>query len=150
MTPVKTVDVYTCREILRIRSGVEQCPAPDEPGEYYWAELLRECAEADALDATWAHYRTSSRPLMPADILERVGRIAAARTLAAAGARDRSLLERAFLGWDPDRLVRWRSEFDTEVARGASVDDACAVADADAGERSYATAATGAAVDAGA
>jgi len=129
VNPVKTVDVYTCREILRIRSGVEQCSSPDGSGEYYWAELLRDCAESDALEATWAHYRTTSRSLLPADVLRRVAEFASPRLSAAEGRGGRLLLDRALEGWDPDRLVRWKRVFDTEVGRGAHVDDARDVAD---------------------
>lgn len=68
MNRVETVDVYTCRGILRLRAGIEQHSPPDGFGEYYWTELLRGCAESDGLEATWGHYRTRTRPLTPADI----------------------------------------------------------------------------------
>ncbi|MFC9518099.1 hypothetical protein ACFTSD_20415 [Nocardiaceae bacterium NPDC056970] len=130
MKPVKTVDVFTCREVLRIRAGVEQVPAPDEPGEYYWSELLRDCAESDVLEATWAHYRTTSRTLRPADILAWVGAVAEERIRGSRGVRERLLLDRALLGWDPDRLVRWDAVFTVEVGRGADSDAARDLADA--------------------
>ncbi|MGO4201112.1 hypothetical protein AB4Z09_04995 [Rhodococcus sp. TAF43] len=36
----------------KLAKGVEQCACADEPGEYYRSELLRDCAESDALEAT--------------------------------------------------------------------------------------------------
>lgn len=123
--------MYTCREVLRIRAGVEQVSIPDEPGEYYWAELLRDCAEADVLEATWSHYRTTPRTLLPADILERVGVFAEERIRAAREPCERLLMDRALLGWEPDRLARWHETFTVEIRRGAGVDAARDVADAE-------------------
>lgn len=37
-----------------------------------WAELLADIALTDALEAMRDHYRTQHRPLMPADLLERL------------------------------------------------------------------------------
>lgn len=130
MNPVKTVDVYTCREVLRIRAGVEQAPVPDESGEYYWSELLRDCAESDVLEATWAHYRTTSRTLLPRDILERVGAVERERIRISRGVCARLLMDRALLGWDPDRLARWHTTFTVEIGRGADQETARDVADA--------------------
>ncbi|PTR24771.1 hypothetical protein C8K36_10727 [Rhodococcus sp. OK519] len=143
MSPVKTVDVYTCREVLRIRAGVEQVPVPDEPGEYYWSEILRDCAESDVLEATWAHYRTTSRPLLPADILGRVGTVSKQRIQASRGVCERLLMDRALLGWDPDRLARWHTDFTAEIGRGASPEDACGFADAAASGHATLVAVTG-------
>ena len=134
MTGIKTVDVYTCREILRIRAGVEQYTAPDGFGEYYWTELLRGCAESDALEATWEHYRTRARPLMPADILGRVRARHNSRLAMVAGITERLLRERTGLAWSPGRIARWQNTFETEVGRGADIDDACDTADFDAHE----------------
>ncbi|CAM3150138.1 hypothetical protein RHDE110596_19620 [Prescottella defluvii] len=142
MNPVKTVDVYTCREVLRIRAGVEQVPVPDEPGEYYWSELLGECSESDVLEATWAHYRTTSRTLLPGDILERVGAVASARIRISRGVCEQLLADRALLGWDPDRLARWHTTFTVEIGRGAGTEAACAVADAAAPDHAAAAADT--------
>ncbi len=130
MNPVKTVDVFTCREVLRIRAGVEQAPVPDERAEYYWSELLRDCSESDVLEATWAHYRTTSRTLLPGDILERVGAVARNRIRSSRRVCERLLLDRALLGWDPDRLVRWHTTFTGVIGRGAEAEAARAVADA--------------------
>ncbi|MBM4724433.1 hypothetical protein GS439_20165 [Rhodococcus hoagii] len=130
MNPVKTVDVFTCREVLRIRAGVEQAPVADERAEYYWSELLRDCSESDVLEATWAHYRTTSRTLLPGDILERVGAVARNRIRSSRRVCERLLLDRALLGWDPDRLVRWHTTFTGEIGRGAEAEAARAVADA--------------------
>lgn len=136
MTGVKTVDVYTCREILRVRAGVEQYAAPDGYGEYYWTELLRDCAESDALDATWEHYRTRTRPLMPADILIWVRARHNARLATVAGITERLLRERTGLDWPPRKIARWQRIFETEVGRGADIDAACETADLDADEYS--------------
>lgn len=136
MTGVKTVDVYTCREILRIRAGVEQYAAPDGFGEYYWTELLRGCAEADALEATWEHYRTRTRPLMPADILIWVRARHHARLTTVAGIAEILLRERAGLDWSTGKITRWQRTFETEVGRGADIDEARDTADLDADEYS--------------
>ncbi|WP_206040144.1 hypothetical protein [Rhodococcus sp. HNM0563] len=132
MTRVKTVDIFTCREILRIRSGVEQYMAPDGFGEYYWAELLRDCSESDALEATWAHYRTKTRPLTPADILAQVGAEVATRVSMVARITDQLLCERTRFGWTAEQLARWNITFDTEIGRGADIEDARDCADLDA------------------
>ncbi|MFI1462483.1 hypothetical protein [Nocardia carnea] len=136
MTGVKTVDVYTCREILRIRAGVEQYAPPDGFGEYYWTELLRGCAEADALEATWEHYRTRTRPLMPADILIWVRARHAARLTTVTGITEKLRRERTGLDWSDDKLTRWQKTFETEIGLGADIDDARDTADLDAHEYS--------------
>ena len=133
MTRIKTVDVFTCREILRIRSGIEQYAPPDGFGEYYWSELLRDCAESDALEATWAHYRTKTRPLTPADILGQVESRRAPRVAMVARIADRLLHERTRFGWSAEQLTRWSTTFETEIGRGADIEDACDCADLDAG-----------------
>jgi hypothetical protein len=68
---MKKADTYTVRELLRIRSGIEQTPLPDEQTEYFWTELLKTCTEADVLRAAWDHYRDHPRTLWPADVLSR-------------------------------------------------------------------------------
>lgn len=62
-------NIYTVREILRVRHGIEQGPVPDEETEYYWLEILKGCLEQDAIAAVWRHYRVHNRPLFPADVL---------------------------------------------------------------------------------
>lgn len=128
---VKTVDVFTCREILRIRSGIEQYALPEGFGEYYWAELLRDCSESDALETTWAHYRTSTRPLTPADILGQVESRRAARVAMVARVADGLLGERTRFSWTAEQLAQWKSTFETEIGRGADVEDARECADND-------------------
>ncbi|MGW0177094.1 hypothetical protein ACWDUM_24985 [Rhodococcus sp. NPDC003322] len=132
MTRVKTVDIFTCREILRIRAGIEQYASPEGFGEYYWAELLRDCAESDALEATWAHYRTKTRPLTPADILGQVESRRAPRVAMVAGIADRLLRERTQFGWTAEQLTQWNATFENEVGRGAEIEDARDCADIDA------------------
>lgn len=65
----RAADIFTCREVIRIISGIERRPAGERLDEYYWAELLGGCTEAEVLEATWDHYRRHSRPIWPADIL---------------------------------------------------------------------------------
>lgn len=132
MTRVKTVDIFTCREILRIRSGVEQYTAAEGFGEYYWAELLRDCSESDALEATWAHYRTKTRPLTPADILGQVESERATRVATVARTADQLLYERSQFGWTAEQLTQWNITFETEIGRGADIEDARDCADLDA------------------
>ena len=65
----RPADIFTCREVIRIISGVERRPPGERLDEYYWAELLAGCTESEVLEATWEHYRRQSRPIWPADIL---------------------------------------------------------------------------------
>lgn len=65
----RPADIFTCREVIRIISGVERRPPGERLDEYYWAELLAGCTESEVLEATWEHYRRHSRPIWPADIL---------------------------------------------------------------------------------
>lgn len=65
----RVADIFTCREVIRIISGIERRPAGERLDEYYWAELLGSCSESEVLEATWDHYRRHSRPIWPADIL---------------------------------------------------------------------------------
>lgn len=65
----RAADIFTCREVIRIISGIERRPPGERLDEYYWAELLGGCTEAEVLEATWDHYRRHARPIWPADIL---------------------------------------------------------------------------------
>ncbi|RVW07053.1 galactose-1-phosphate uridylyltransferase [Prescottella agglutinans] len=65
----RAADIFTCREVIRIISGIERRPPGERLDEYYWAELLGGCTEGEVLEATWDHYRRHSRPIWPADIL---------------------------------------------------------------------------------
>ncbi|WP_305092951.1 galactose-1-phosphate uridylyltransferase [Prescottella sp. R16] len=65
----RAADIFTCREVIRIISGIERRPPGERLDEYYWAELLGGCTESEVLEATWDHYRRHSRPIWPADIL---------------------------------------------------------------------------------
>lgn len=129
---IKTVDTYTCREIMRIRAGIEPDAEPDEEAEYFWAELLKDCAEADAFEATWDHYRSERRPLWPNDILEWVRTAEHRREQRADTAWKRILTDRALSGWPPESLQVWNRVFGSEIRRGASLTDATEIADAEA------------------
>ncbi|WP_430334491.1 galactose-1-phosphate uridylyltransferase [Rhodococcus sp. ACT016] len=65
----RAADIFTCREVIRIISGIERRPPGERLDEYYWSELLSGCTESEVLEATWDHYRRQSRPIWPADIL---------------------------------------------------------------------------------
>ena len=65
----RAADIFTCREVIRIISGIERRPPGERLDEYYWAELLGGCTESEVLEATWDHYRRHARPIWPADIL---------------------------------------------------------------------------------
>lgn len=68
----RVADTFTCREVIRIISGIERRPLGERLDEYYWAELLGGCTESEVLEATWDHYRRHARPIWPADILASV------------------------------------------------------------------------------
>ncbi|QKT13501.1 MULTISPECIES: galactose-1-phosphate uridylyltransferase [unclassified Rhodococcus (in: high G+C Gram-positive bacteria)] len=68
----RAADIFTCREVIRIISGIERRAPGERLDEYYWAELLGGCTESEVLEATWEHYRRHARPIWPADILARV------------------------------------------------------------------------------
>lgn len=133
---VKKADEFTAREVLRLRMSVGQGSDGDPASEYYWAELLRDCAEADVLEAAWDHYRRQSRPLWPADILDWVAAEAERRRDAAALARELELAKRMADGWGEAALARWTPIFDVEIARGGRPEAAARVADEVAEPRS--------------
>lgn len=129
---IRTVDGYTCRELLRIRAGIEPDADPDEDAEYFWAELLRDCAESDVFEAAWEHYRSERRPLWPTDILEWVKAAECRRKQRANTSWKRVLMDRALSGWPPESLEAWNRVFGSEIGRGASLTDATEIADAEA------------------
>lgn len=133
---VRTADEFTAREVLRLRMAVGQGPDWDPASEYYWAELLRDCSEADVLDAAWDHYRRHSRPLWPADILDWVAAAAVRRRDEATLARELELAKRVAGGWGEAALARWSPIFDVEIARGGGPDAAARAADAAAAPQS--------------
>lgn len=128
-TRVKTADHYTVRELLRIRMGIGQVQNCDEPGEYYWAELLKGCAEADVMEAAWAHYRHKSRPLWPADVLDWVRHEARRRRQRTHDARERAITSLTDFVDDPSALMKWTRVLDEEINRGAMFMDAVAAAE---------------------
>lgn len=130
----KTADIYTCREIMRIRAGIEPDPKSDQESEYFWAELLKDCAEQDVFEAAWAHYRTEQRPLWPADILNWVRTAENDRMERADVASKRLLMDRALSGWPPEVLDVWNRAFKSEIGRGAPLSKAQAVADLSAAD----------------
>lgn len=126
---VKTADQYTVRELLRIRMGVGQVQNGDEPGEYYWGELLKGCAEADVMEAAWAHYRHKSRPLWPADVLDWVRHESRRRRQRAHDARKRAITSLTEFLHDPAAVAKWTRVLDEEINRGADFLDAAAAAE---------------------
>lgn len=128
---VRTADIFTAREILRLRMSVDQGQDGDPTAEYYWAELLKDCAEADVFTAAWDHYRNHSRPLWPADILRWV-RIASERRLdGAVEHRGQGLAKRASGGWGAVALERWAAIVDEQISRGANPEAATKTADSE-------------------
>jgi hypothetical protein len=123
-----SVDLFTCREILRIRESFEP-NAPFAGGdEYYWFELLKACDEATALTAAWEHYRKNSGPLTPAVILRYVG-ASAALNIETESIRGRLLMDRALSGLPCEALARWNGVFVEESGSGATYDSAALAAD---------------------
>lgn len=127
--PVRTADVYTAREVLRLRMSVGQMAEEDPGAEYYWAELLKDCSEDDVFEAAWDHYRIRSRPLWPADILEWVRNEAKRRIESITLRREVELAKRTARGWETPTLARWTPVFDLEIARGSGPDEAAQIAD---------------------
>lgn len=126
---VKTVDIFTCREVMRIRQGVEPANEVDAADEYFWAELLKGCAEADVFEAVWDHYRRHARRLWPADVLLWVRREGSRRRDAGLQAWREGRGLRQAMGWDASLLARWDEVYQTETGRGAPHSAALAVAD---------------------
>jgi len=126
---IKTVDAYTSREVLRIRQGVEPSGEVDVADEYFWAELLKDCAEADVFEAVWTHYRRHARRLWPADILCWVQQEGSRRREAGYEAWQEGHGMRLSAGWGAETLARWDEAYQTELLRGATHAQALAVAD---------------------
>jgi len=126
---IKTVDIYTCREVMRVRQGVEPSSEGDAADEYFWAELLKDCAEADVFEAVWEHYRRHARRLWPADILCWVRREGSRRRSAGQEAWREGRGLRLSMGWDARLLACWDEIYLTEICSGATHSNALAVAD---------------------
>lgn len=122
---IRTVDLHTIRELLRMKSALEAGARDLGASESYWFELLRGYSEADVFDAAWQHYCSRPRPLWPADVLASVDRLVAARAEAVRPVRAEIVERRSLNG----RSDGWVAVFDQEIARGASVEGAMRTAD---------------------
>lgn len=127
--PIKTADVFTAREVLRLRMSMDLRADQDPAAEYYWAELLQDCADADVFEAAWDHYRSRSRPLWPADTLEWARIESQHRHDAAVEQRKLELDERTGSGWVAAAFAMWTQIFDREIALGASPQSSAKAAD---------------------